>query len=115
MGTQTNIKATELFRILGNHLGTTFKKMLENPYDENNLDEAIKALEAKDPTSKEFLNKFKEVAELSEKALRKEEERFDNSLRLEDKIGNEKVEVDIKKAVEKSEKTVKMENRQKIK
>ena len=113
MGTQTKIRVTDFFKILGNHLGTAVKTMLEDSYDENDLSEAIKSLEREDPTSKEYLNKFKEVAGLSEKSLKKEEERFDNSLRLEDKIGNEKIKVDIK-AAEKSEKIVEMEDRQRI-
>ena len=113
MGTQTKIKVTDFFKILGNHLGTAFKIMLEDSYDEKDLNEAIKSLEKEDPTSKEYLSKFKEVAELSEKALKKEEERFDNSPRLEDKIGNEKVNVDIE-AAKKSGKAVEMEDKQRI-
>lgn len=102
MGTLTNIfkSAKDAFVV-----------MLDNSYDEENLDEAIKSLEKEDPTSKEYLAKFKEVADLAEKALKKEEERFDNTPRLEDKIGKEKVKV---KAAKKSEKTVEKEDRQRI-
>ena len=113
MGTQTKTKVTEFFKILGNHLGDAFKTMLADPYDENDLNEAIKSLENEYPSSKEYLNKFKEVADLAEKALKKEEERFDNIPRLEDKIEKDKVKLDVK-TTEKSEKSIEMEDRQRI-